>query len=189
MTESDVTEGVYGSSDLVDLRLTLAGGCEEAAAVLGVAISTGTALPYDVVRMLARIQNDLFDASAEVRAKARGEDPPVQVTEIYVERIDNAIEHYEAMLDPAPIATLPGGTHTGASLHHARTVVYRAERVARAVGKQANPTIPRYLAALEILVIVMARLANSEHGDTDWQPGLSGKLEDIDLWDPLPDGS
>ncbi|WP_182359114.1 ATP:cob(I)alamin adenosyltransferase [Tomitella gaofuii] len=186
MTSSDVTGSAQASADPVDTRLMLAGGCEEAAAVLGVAVSTGATLPFSVVRLLARVQNDLYDISARVRAVARGDDPPVELSDVYVDRVDRAVEHYEAMLAPAVVAALPGGTHTGASLHHARTVVFRAERAARAVG--ADPLIIRYLVALEVLVVVLARLANAEHGDTDWQPGLSGRLDEVELWEPLPEG-
>lgn len=186
MTESDQNGRANQPVDPVDLRLTLAGGCEEAAAVLGVAVASGATLSFAVVRLLARVQNDLYDISAVVRAAAAGEEPPVHFDDRYVERVEKAVEHYESMLEPATIAALPGGTHTGASLHHARTVVFRAERAARVVG--ADQLILRYLLALEVLVVVLARHANAEHGDTDWQPGLSGRLENVELWEPLPDG-
>ncbi|HEY9856405.1 MAG TPA: ATP:cob(I)alamin adenosyltransferase, partial [Stenomitos sp.] len=57
---------------------------------------------------------------------------------------------------------LPGGSHSGAALHLARTVARRAERLAVTVAgrEQLNPVVVTYLNRLSDFLFVVARFVN-----------------------------
>ncbi|MGH3448643.1 MAG: ATP:cob(I)alamin adenosyltransferase [Nocardioidaceae bacterium] len=177
-----------------DARVTAYGDCEEAGALVGVAIASATELPAPVVRLLARVQNDLVDVSADLGGSLEGHDVDDSAGRIdagYVERLERACEHFSAELSQPPGPVLSGGTGTAAALHHARVVVRRAERATRVAldrdPDRTNPLTSSYLDSLARLLLILARSANVEHGDTVWQPGLSARLDGIELWEPFPE--
>jgi len=129
---------------------------------------------------LRTIQNDLFDLGADLcvperpkgrMARARA---PLRITEDHVRPLEQAIDRFNAALDPLTSFVLPGGTAASAWLHLARTVCRRAERRGVALGRKEtlNPQSVIYLNRLSDLLFVMARRAN-EGGRADvlWVPG------------------
>jgi cob(I)alamin adenosyltransferase len=71
---------------------------------------------------------------------------------------------------------LPAGTPLAAHLHHARTVVRRAERlmVALAEAEPVTPEAITYANRLSDLLFVLARQANNHGaGDVLWTPGAN----------------
>lgn len=159
-------------------------GCEECASVLGLAIATSTDLSATAVLLLARVQNDLIDATADLRARAGESDSPVRLDEGYVQRLDEAAAHFEAELtEPQQTVVLPGGTPAGATLFLAHTVVSRVQHIAVAAGHEINPQVTRYLESLARLLVILGRHANLEHGDTFWEPGQTAGLGDVPLWE------
>ncbi len=76
----------------------------------------------------------------------------------------------------APLSSfiLPGGTALAATLHLARTVVRRAERltITAARAEPVNPNAVHYLNRLSDHLFVAARVANPG-GDVLWVPGAS----------------
>ncbi len=127
--------------------------------------------------MLARIQNDLFDLGADLaRPPAADEDPErtLRVVAAQVTRLEREIDAMNAELPPLESFVLPGGTPAAAHLHHARTVVRRAERlvVALAEREPVNPEAIRYLNRLSDHLFVLARrLNNGGRRDVPWVPG------------------
>ena len=159
-------------------RIEAFGAVDELNAVLGLAIlSLEDAEGADLLRT---IQNDLFDLGADLcvperpkgrMARARA---PLRITEDHVRPLEQAIDRFNAALDPLTSFVLPGGTAASAWLHLARTVCRRAERRGVALGRKEtlNPQSVIYLNRLSDLLFVMARRAN-EGGRADvlWVPG------------------
>jgi len=161
-----------------DERLAAYADVDEANSVLGQALATG-GLDEDVIAVLTRVQNDLFDVGADLCTPVEPDPkyPPLRITEGQVETLEREIDLFNAPLDELRSFVLPGGTAGAASLHVARTVVRRAERSAwRAIEAHpdtVNALTARYLNRLSDLLFVLARHANRERGDVLWVPGAN----------------
>jgi cob(I)alamin adenosyltransferase len=94
-----------------------------------------------------------------------------------VDRLEHEIDTMNAELAPLGSFVLPGGAPASAYLHHARTIVRRAERECWTLANQEaiNQTALRYLNRLSDHLFVMARWINAQTGAGDvlWQPGES----------------
>ncbi|MEU5995958.1 cob(I)yrinic acid a,c-diamide adenosyltransferase [Spirillospora sp. NPDC047418] len=112
-----------------DPRLAAYADVEEANAAIGTALALGS-LPEDVVALLIRVQNDLFDVGADLCAPVVPDPqyPPLRVEPSYIERLEEACDEHNAALPTLRSFILPGGTPGAALLHVARTVTRRAER-------------------------------------------------------------
>jgi cob(I)alamin adenosyltransferase len=176
-TGDDGTSGLsdFSRVEKSDARLIAYADCDEANAALGVAVAVGR--PEEPLRsVLIRIQNDLFDAGADLSTPVieNPEHPPLRITDAYVERLEKWCDEFNEPLPPLNSFILPGGTPLSALLHVARTVTRRAERSAW-IAVKAYPdtvsTLPaRYLNRLSDLLFILSRVANPE-GDVLWQPG------------------
>ena len=159
-----------------DLRLIAYADVDEANCVIGVAI-VASELPADVLAMLLRIQNELFDVGADLCTPVvpEPEYPPLRVETDYIERLESEIDAYNAELPALRSFVLPGGTAASAHLHVARTVVRRAERATWAAmaehGDEMSALPATYLNRLSDLLFVLARHANLGAGDILWKPG------------------
>jgi|SRR5450631_209667 len=165
-----------------DARLAAFGDCDEANSALGVALALG-GLRADVQELLLHVQNDLFDVGADL-ATPVAENPrtaPLRILESDVERIENAIDHYNAQLAELASFVLPGGSAGAALLHVVRTIVRRAERhtwqAIAEFGSSVEVLPARYLNRLSDLLFVLARYANTT------TPGSDGSTGDV-LWTP-----
>src|ERR1700710_944369 len=112
-----------------DPRLGAFADVDEANSAIGVAIALG-ALPPELVALLTRIQNDLFDVGADLCTPVTPDPayPPLRITDADVERLESACDEYNERLDKLASFILPGGTPGAALLHQVRTIVRRAER-------------------------------------------------------------
>ena len=115
-----------------DLRVEAYGTVDEANACIGLArIHTAAANPQ-IDRMLARIQNDLFDLGADLATPDTGEPlayEPLRIVASQVARLEAEIDVLTRQMQPLRSFVLPGGTPAAAALHLARTVARRAERL------------------------------------------------------------
>lgn len=185
----ETTLGDHSRVTKSDPRIDAYGDCDEASAFLGLAVTLGTGLSTDMVRLLTRVQNDLVDVAADICAPLNGHDADhLRVTDDYVARLERACDHFNAGLSQPSSFVVPGGTTTAATLHYAYAVTRRAERTTQAVLENhpsgLNPVTQTYLNRLGNLLLILARTANMEHGDTPWQPGLTSQLGDAELWEP-----
>ncbi|KRA37491.1 MULTISPECIES: cob(I)yrinic acid a,c-diamide adenosyltransferase [unclassified Nocardioides] len=159
-----------------DLRLTAYADVDEANAQIGVAIATGE-LEDDVVTVLTRVQNDLFDVGADLCTPvvADPEYPPLRIEQEYVDRLEAWCDHYNDQLPNLRSFILNGGTPGAAHLHVARTVIRRSERGAWAAYEVHRDVMNKlaitYLNRLSDLVFILARYANRTEGDVLWVPG------------------
>ena len=162
-----------------DLRLHAYAETDEANSSLGVAIALG-GLTDDVVTLLTRVQNDLFDVGADLCTPVREnpEYPPLRVEQAYVDALETACDLYNDQLEALRSFVLPGGTAGAALLHVSRTVVRRSERstwaALEAHGDTMNPLTATYLNRLSDLLFILARHANiAAGGDVLWVPGAN----------------
>jgi len=156
-------------------RVEAYGTVDEANAVIGLA-RLHTEGGGDA--MLARIQNDLFDLGADLCVPATGDDKAgksrLRVSIAQSERLESEIDAMNGQLEPLTSFILPGGSAASAHLHHARTVVRRAERLVSALAETEDlaPPILTYLNRLSDHLFVLARHFNKAGAaDVLWQPG------------------
>jgi len=168
--------GDMSETSKTDLRLGAYADVDETNAVIGVAIADG-GLEDDVVAVLTRIQNDLFDVGADFATPIvpEPEFPQLRVEQEYVDRLEALCDRYNADLENLRSFILNGGTPAAARLHVARTVARRAERSAWAAyevhRETMNPLAITYLNRLSDLLFILARHANRANGDVLWVPG------------------
>ncbi len=160
-----------------DARLAAYADTDEANCAIGAAITLG-GLPGDMVRLLQRIQNELFDCGADLATplpQTPPEYPQLRIDESYITALEEACDGYNATLPTLRSFVLPGGTPGAALLHTARVVTRRAERTAWAAvavhGESISPGPAKYLNRLSDLLFILARAANRDAGDVLWQPG------------------
>ncbi|TZG34659.1 cob(I)yrinic acid a,c-diamide adenosyltransferase [Agrobacterium sp. B1(2019)] len=161
-----------------DLRVEAYGTVDETNSAIGVArLHTGGIEKLDA--MLFRIQNDLFDLGADLATPDNGEPlsyEPLRIVESQVTRLENEIDDLNVALEPLTSFVLPGGSAAAASLHMARTVCRRAERLMVELSVTENeivsPAALKYANRLSDFLFVAARFAN-EAGKADilWVPG------------------
>ena len=168
--------GDMSTTTKTDLRLEAYACVDEANAHIGVALAHA-GLDEDVVAVLTRIQNDLFDVGADfcTPVVAEPEYPPLRIEQEYVDRLEAWCDHYNEELPALRSFILNGGSVAAANLHVARTVVRRAERAAWAAwevhAETMNKVALTYLNRLSDLLFILARHANRAQGDVLWVPG------------------
>lgn len=193
-TGDDGTTGLGDFSRVrkTDPRLVAYADVNEANATIGVVVAaerTGTGggqFDDDLLGVLTRIQNDLFDVGADLCLPLKPEykHPPLRVRQEWITELEGDCDRYNSELPKLRSFVLPGGTMTAAHLHVATTTVRRAERSAWAAidlyGTEAaaedepggmNPLTATYLNRLSDLLFILARYANRNVGDVLWQPG------------------
>ncbi len=161
-----------------DLRIEAYGTVDELNAVIGVARTVADA---QTDRLLAAVQNDLFDLGADLATPQTDKPLPYErlaVVPAQVDRLEQEIDSMNAALSPLNSFVLPAGTPASAHLHHARTVARRAERLmvrlARQPGEAVSDPALRYINRLSDWLFVAARHANDDgRGDVLWVPGAN----------------
>ncbi len=164
-----------------DTRVAAYGTVDEANAVIGLA-RLHTSGEADAA--LARIQNDLFDLGADLcrpegDAKGQGAsdaEGPLRIIQAQIDRLEAEIDGMNAELAPLESFVLPGGTEASATLHLARTVVRRAERLITELARTeaVNPSAIAYINRLSDHLFVLARHLNDKGGrDVLWRPGAN----------------
>ena len=152
-----------------DPRIEAYGSVDELNAALG--LVRCVASPDAISAVIERAQHELFAVGAELATP----DPQAHGTKLIgaeqVERLEQAIDAFEARLEPLRQFILPGGTELAARIHLARSICRRAERhvitLARSEADARLESIICYLNRLSDLLFVLARAANAEAGQAD----------------------
>ncbi|HZR61597.1 MAG TPA: cob(I)yrinic acid a,c-diamide adenosyltransferase [Xanthobacteraceae bacterium] len=161
-----------------DLRVAAYGTLDELNAALGIArLHTAGDAALDAA--LSRIQNDLFDAGADLTMPGKGKGPDgarLTVTENQVTWLESEIDRLNGELAPLRSFVLPGGSAASAYLHLARTICRRGERLIAELGdrpgESVTPELLKYVNRLSDFLFVAARHANGQGaGDVLWSPG------------------
>src|SRR5215475_14063326 len=163
-----------------DLRIEAYGTLDEVNAVIGLArLHTKGNNALDAA--LARIQNDLFDAEADLCLAEKGPGGArLTVTDAQVAWLEGEIDRLNAELAPLNSFILPGGSPASAYLHLARTVRRRAERLMVKLKDKdkdkdkegvSEPSL-KYVNRLSDYLFVAGRYANDKGAsDVLWAPG------------------
>ena len=165
-------------------RVTAYGTIDELNAVLGLLLLQLEDIGHaDLIR---GIQNDLFDAGADLCVPAASDEQPVsrsgdrdttaplRMEAAQAKRLEIAIDELNESLEPLRSFVLPGGTAAAGWCHLARTVCRRAERdVVTLMHKETvNTQVMIYLNRLSDLLFVLARVCNNGgKADVLWLPG------------------
>jgi len=158
------------------LRVRAMGGIEEANAAIGVALLHIE--DQEVRRILALVQNDLFDLGADLCVPERGDSgrSRLRMSAKQVETLEHHIDTFNEALNPLTSFILPGGSPGSAHLHVARTISRRAEcdMAELAANETVNEEALKYVNRLSDLLFVLCRYLN-ERGVADvlWTPGAN----------------
>ena len=143
-------------------RIAAIGEVDELNSTLGLLLTEP--LPAAIAACLTSAQHDLFDLGGELSVPGYS-----AVTDAHVQRVEDAVEDFNADLAPLKEFILPGGTRAAALAHVARTVCRRAERaiVRLAATDPVSDAARRYLNRLSDLLFVLARALNHVAGRPD----------------------
>ncbi len=162
-----------------DLRIEAYGTVDETNAAIGVARAELGPELAELDRMLAAIQHDLFDLGAELATPDDGKPKDyelLRVVDAQVSRIERDIDALNEELEPLRSFVLPAGTRAAATLHLARTISRRAERLMVALARNEPGRVGRpaliYINRLSDFLFVASRFVNLKAGgDVLWVPG------------------
>jgi cob(I)alamin adenosyltransferase len=161
-----------------DLRVAAYGTLDEVNAAIGIArLHSSDDAALDAA--LARVQNDLFDAGADLTTPGKGRGPGgarLTVTAAQVDWLESEIDRLNGELAPLKSFVLPGGSAMAAYLHLARTICRRAERLIAELkdkpGESVGDEVLKYVNRLSDFLFVASRYANDKGaGDVLWVPG------------------
>ena len=179
----DKGETALGSGERVSkthLRIHAYGSVDETNAAVGMVRLHTTSNEFRLLDgMLAPIQNDLFDLGADLCVPETDKDlgyPPLRVTMKQAERLEHEIDELNAELQPLRSFVLPGGHPAAATLHLARTICRRAERLivelAQEPEARVSDAVLAFVNRLSDFLFVASRWANARGpGDQLWVPG------------------
>ncbi|EMY35364.1 cob(I)yrinic acid a,c-diamide adenosyltransferase [Arthrobacter crystallopoietes BAB-32] len=166
--------GGHGNVSKNDARVVAYAECDAGNASISVVMATA-GMPPNINATLLSIQNDLYDLAADLMQPTGSEEPAqARIVPGHTERLERAIEHFAQDVEDLSGMVLPGGTLLAALLYQARASVRRAERAVWTAVEEfpdsVNSECARYLNRLSTLLFVLARGANTEHGDVMWVP-------------------
>lgn len=151
-------------------RIISYGTIDEANSTIGIVLSNQ--LDEDIREILTQIQNELFLVGSDL-SNPDLNDAKNRVSLEMIEMLENHIDKYESELEPLRNFILPGGDQISAQIHHARTVIRRAETqvVLLSDKDEINSNCIKYLNRLSDLFFVIGRLINKRKGieDTPWK--------------------
>src|SRR5580700_3571937 len=161
-----------------DLRVAAYGTLDEVNAAIGIArLHSGDDAALDAA--LAHIQNDLFDAGADLTTPGKGRGPGgarLTVTDAQLAWLEGEIDRLNAELAPLKSFVLPGGSAAAAYLHLARTICRRGERLIAELRDKPDESVGdevlKYVNRLSDFLFVASRYTNGRGArDVLWVPG------------------
>jgi cob(I)alamin adenosyltransferase len=163
------TSIIGGRVDKDDLRVEAYGTVDEVNCFVGQAMAELNKEKFsDILAELERVQHELFDCGGDLATV--GNKRPFKLKQEMVDALEKSIDAY---IDEAPKLErfiLPGGTKASASIHIARTVTRRAERLVVSLMKkenEINPVVQRYLNRLSDYFFALARIINARSNVSD----------------------
>jgi cob(I)alamin adenosyltransferase len=131
----------------------------------------------DLLEELEKIQHELFDCGGDLANKAHKR--PYKLEKASIDFLEARIDAYNEIAPKLERFILPGGTRAAATIHIARTVTRRAERLVVSLTKQEESVAPlaqRYLNRLSDYFFALAREINRRAGQKDVEYVRSAKV-------------
>ncbi|MGJ9460196.1 cob(I)yrinic acid a,c-diamide adenosyltransferase [Oceanobacillus sp. CF4.6] len=150
------------------LRVEAYGTCDEANSVIGLALGFLDKEDWDgkddFLEQMHRVQTILFHVGSEL-STPKDKEVTWKLKEAHIKEMEKQIDEWDQHLEPLKNFILPSGHSTSGALHHARTVVRRAERMAVGLGDELeNDLVLSYLNRLSDFLFVAARYVNKKVG-------------------------
>lgn len=168
------TTSLFGGTSIEKshIRLHAYGTVDELNSVLG--MSLANEMSQRGREIVTEIQTQLFILGADLATPQTKKTKINRIGTSEIETLEDWIDELETELPPLTSFILPGGVHSGAFLHLARTVCRRAERHAVELKKIDTVTGESiiYLNRLSDLLFVLARFENKNAGaeEIKWLP-------------------
>ncbi len=160
---------IGGRVDKDHIRVDAYGTVDEANGFVGQAVTQlQPGLFRDVLEDLEKIQHELFDCGGDLATVTKKHTP--KLTEEAIVYLENRIDVYTAEAPALERFILPGGSPAAATLHIARTVTRRAERLVVTLMKEDTnlSVLPlQYLNRLSDYFFATARVVNFRQGVKD----------------------
>ncbi|PLT35937.1 cob(I)yrinic acid a,c-diamide adenosyltransferase [Bacillus sp. V5-8f] len=172
------TSIIGGRVDKDDVRVEAYGTVDEINCFVGQAMLELDPLLFkDILEDLERIQHELFDCGGDLASVSAKR--PVKLTEEAVSHLESRIDSFIEEAPELERFILPGGTKPAASIHIARTVTRRAERLTVSLMKEdesVSPVALQFLNRLSDYFFALARVVNFRLGVKDVEYVRSAKV-------------
>jgi cob(I)alamin adenosyltransferase len=147
-----------------DLRVQVYGTVDELNAALGVALASN--IYKSLKAPLELIRNELFHLGAELSLPDPDRRAGPKIDEKHVHALETLMDRLSEELEPLTNFVLPGGSLAAASLHLARAICRRTERILVALSRKerVRPASLRYVNRLSDALFVLARYENHKKG-------------------------
>ena len=169
---------IGGRTDKDDIRVEAYGTIDEANSFIGKAITELDPAKFaDMLEDLETIQHELFDCGGDLANVSNR-----RVYKMTDEAIEAMEKRIDVLVEEGPVLErfiLPGGTSAAATLHIARTVTRRAERLTVTLSKTQEDVpavVQRYLNRLSDYLFAAARVANVRQNVSDVEYMRSAKV-------------
>ncbi len=153
-------------------RISSYGTVDELNSIIGMAISFGVSSKG--LEMLETLQKQLFVLGSDLATPSSRKVRISRIGEEEITFLETHIDEMEEQLSPLKNFILPGGCQAGATLHFARTVCRRAERVAVECSheEEISAAAIKYINRLSDFLFVLARFENLQANspETAWIP-------------------
>ncbi len=154
------------------IRISSYGTVDELNSILGMALAE--VHTEKTGELLTTVQTQLFVLGADLATPQSNKVRIDRITSDEVQFLEDAIDELEVYLPPLRNFILPGGSKAGATIHYARTVCRRAERITVECStiEEISPLTIQYLNRLSDFLFVLARYENHNSGteETPWIP-------------------
>ncbi|AZU61808.1 cob(I)yrinic acid a,c-diamide adenosyltransferase [Neobacillus mesonae] len=172
------TSIIGGRVDKDDIRVEAYGTVDEVNCFVGQAVTELDPVVFeDVLNDLEKIQHELFDCGGDLANVT--EKRPVKLQQESIDYLEAKIDEYIKEAPELERFILPGGTKPAASIHIARTVTRRAERLVVSLLKADTKTPElalQYLNRLSDYFFALARVINCRLNVKDVEYVRSAKV-------------
>ncbi|WP_174734609.1 cob(I)yrinic acid a,c-diamide adenosyltransferase [Mesobacillus harenae] len=173
------TSIIGGRVDKDDIRVEAYGTVDEVNCFVGQAMTQLEQgdLFQDIIEDLEKIQHELFDCGGDLANISKSRE--LKLTKDSVDYMEKRIDEFITEAPELERFILPGGTPAAASIHIARTVTRRAERLVVSLMK-ADPNISetslQFLNRLSDYFFALARVINFRLNQQDVEYVRSAKV-------------
>ncbi|WP_174616008.1 cob(I)yrinic acid a,c-diamide adenosyltransferase [Virgibacillus ihumii] len=160
---------IGGRVDKDDIRVEAYGTIDELNCFVGKIMTELDPEQFaDILDDLEKIQHELFDCGGDLANVSKRRQ--LKLTEESIDYLEEKIDQFIEQAPKVERFILPGGGNAAASIHIARTITRRAERVVLRLMKQESevPEVPlKYLNRLSDYFFALARVVNAKLGVAD----------------------